>query len=518
MTHTSLPTSAALLIGGIATALLLPHGEAPAADVEPAPAVAPAAIVPAPLTTLPTDTLVVVRLHDHARSGNRWSDGPYGTLLATAWGKQLEGKATATPGPFQLLKQVSVTQTALFGITAKGEEVRGHLIGTLPVGANFQAPGSTVAGIAPAVTATIPLEPYHLDEAFRWDRLLPLPTTSLTTSEAPEADAEATWAAAATRVAAIQVPLPPLHIAAAWTFTPYGLRERIQLRDLPAVAADAPAATLDRDALAGLPPTALWAVATVALPALAERLPGFATDKFDTWAADNGLPAWTTVRGSLGAALLWAEEGAPFPGLSLAVQMPEDMGKMMLVILDAKARFVPGDNGVHLGAMGFIPAQAAWREGWLYLTTAAGGITSASARPGGFLGVPEIANAERELQNGPKPVGDLLALGFSRSATSWNSLASLAGWFTRRNPSLSTLAADLKAAGKIGFFALRRSPDAATVDAGGLLGGPLSSAQILGGFFKAFMGGGRPSGGPSRPGEPRPAEPAPAVPPAQVEF
>ena len=316
--------------------------------------------------------------------------------------------------------------------------------------------------------------------------------------------------------------MPPLRITADWTITPYGLRERIQLHDLPAVAADAPAAALERSALAGLPPTTLWAVATAALPAVAERLPGFATEPFDAWAAESGLPGWAAVRGSLGGALLWAEEGAPFPGLSLAVQMPEDMGQIVLSLLDAKARFVPGDDGVHLGALGFISAQAAWREGWLYLTTASGGITGASTRQGGFLGVPEIASAERELQNGPKPVGDLLVLGFSRSATSWNSLASLASWFTRRNPALGTFAADLKAAGKFGFIAARRGPETVTLDAGGLLGGPLSSSQIVGGFFRTFLGGDRPAAGVPGPVAPRPSEPVPAPapvkPPATVEY
>jgi hypothetical protein len=106
-------------------------------------------------------------------------------------------------------------------------------------------------------------------------------------------------------------------------------------------------------------------------------------------------------------------------------------------------------------------------DGYLYLTTANRGIAGASNRQGGFLGVPEIASAERELQLGPKPTGELLALGFSRSASSWNAVAGIASWFTRRTPALSTLATDLKTAGKIGFFALRRDPDGATLDAVG---------------------------------------------------
>ena len=516
MTYACLP-NAALLIGSLAIGQVLPpHGTAPAAELGPAPA---------PLTALPADTRFLVRLHDHARASNRWADGPYGMLLATAWGRRLEDRQTQTPGPFQLLHQISVTQTALFGITVVDHEPLGHLIGTLPAGAHFQAPGSTVAGVAPAVTATIPLRTYQLDQPlrqgglgitdwirFRWEALQPLPLASLTTSAAPDADAEATW------LAALQAQQPPLRIAGAWTFTPYGLRERIQVHDLPPVAAAAQAPTLDRAALAGLPPTTLWAVATAALPTLAERLPGFTAEAFDGWAEDSGVPTWSVMRGALGSALLWSEESSPFPGLSLAVQMPEDLGKTVLRLLDAKVRFVPGDNGVHLGAMGFIPAQAAWRDGWLYLTTANGGITAASTRQGGFLGVPEIADAERELQHGPKPVGDLLALGFSRSATSWNAVASLAGWFTRRNPSLGTLAADLRAAGKFGFLAVRRSPEAATVDAGGLLGGPISGSQILGGFLGTFLSGGRPPGEPQGQGGPRPDDPAPVTPPALVEF
>ncbi len=531
MHHPCPPTTAALLLGGLTTALLLPHGAASAAEGGPPPAApTPAASAPVPLPTLPAETRLVLRLHDHARASNRWADGPYGTLLATAWGERLKAQATGTPGLFQLLERLSVTRSALLGITIEDQRPVGHLSGILPAGTTFLLPGSTVGGTPPAVTATIPLQPYRLDQTlsrggpgfnggprFRWDELLPLPLppASLTTTAAPEADAEATW------MATVPGYLPTMRIAAAWTFTPYGLRERILLHNLPAVAPNAPSATLDRKVLAGLPPTTMWAVATAALPALAERLPGFATDRFDTWAADNGLPAWSTVRGSLGGALLWGEEGAPFPGLTLSVQMPDELGRIALSLLNAKVGFVAGDDGIHLGALGFIPIQAAWRDGYLYLTTANRGIAGASNRQGGFLGVPEIASAERELQLGPKPTGELLALGFSRSASSWNAVAGIASWFTRRTPALSTLATDLKTAGKIGFFALRRDPDGATLDAGGLLGGPLSSSQILSGFFRAFMTAGRPPTGPGDHGRsdgPPPAEPAPAETPPQVEF
>ena len=511
-----LPVSAALVAGGIATALVLPHGQPPAppaAEQGPAPAVPPPA-APAPLAALPADTRAVLRLHDHARSADRWAASPYPALLATPWGVGLARETATQPGPFLLLAQLAAAKSATIGIVPVDGRPVGHVLATVVPGAPFAIPDAEVAITGADARATVPLERYRLDGVlrargpgldgglrFRWDELLPLPAGALAAGGSPDADGEAVWKAALPGVA------DGVLVAAQWTIEPFGLRERLRLTGIPVPPSDKKPHSVDRAVFAGLPPTALWALATVQPLDIAGQVPGFDVKVVDRWAADAGVADWDALRGQVGPALLWADQGAPLPAISFALDMPQALGEAALALLDAKLQFSPGADGVHLGVAGFIPVQAAWRDGRLLVTTAPGGIAAAAARPGGFTAVPEVAAALKEL-----PAGDLLAAGLGRSGPSWGAVASLAPWLTRRKPELATLGADLAKAGKHGFLALRRDGADVVVDAGGLLGGPLSTAAITGAFLRTTS-----DRKPRTDGGPRQAPP-PVEEPKKVEF
>lgn len=518
-----LPISAALVAGGIATALVLPDGQPPAppsAEQVPAPAVpppvVPAAAAPAPLAALPADTRVVLRLHDQARAAGRWAASPYPALLATPWGTGFAGETAKQPGPFLLLAQLAGAQTATLGIVPVDGRPVGHVLATVAAGVPFAIPEVDVVTAGSDARATVPLDRYRLDGVlrtrgpgidgglrFRWDELLPLPTGTIAAAVAPAADSEAAWKAVVPGAA------EGVLATVEWTIEPFGLRERLRLAGIPVPPSDKKPHAVDRAVFAGLPPTTLWALATIHPLEIAGQVPGFDPAIVDRFAADAGIADWEALRGQVGPALLWAEQGAPLPAISFSLAMPQVLGEAALALLDAKLQFSPGADGVHLGVAGFIPVQAAWRDGQLLVTTASGGIAAAAARPGGFTAVPEVAAALTEL-----PAGDLLAAGLGRSGPSWGALASLAPWLTRRKPELATLGADLTKAGKHGFLAVRRDGADVAIDAGGLLGGPLSTAAITGAFFRMSAGERRP---PRAERQERQAPP-PAEAPKTVEF
>lgn len=477
-----------------------------------ATAAEPAAVAPSaePLTTLPTDVRLLVRFADGTRANSRWLASPYPTLLATAWGTPLRDHARNQPGPFQLLSRLALAQRAVLGLNLVDSQPVGHLLATATDAAAADALAAalvsqpTAAAATPdsatvtvvdrsAVRATIPLANARLDGVFRprapgisggvrwsWDELLPLPATVIDAPLTATVDADIHWLSKA--------PWPDaaadatIALRAEWELTTYGLHERLQIAGLPKPASGAPTSA-DRAAFTGLPPDTLWAVASAQLPALLAQVPGLTPADRDAWLAKKSLPPWEVISPKLGGALLWLQQGAPLPAVSLTVTMPQELGTAALAWLDAEHQFSPGSDGTHLGAVGFVPLQAAWRDGNLIITTSPGGIAGASARPGGFTADPAVAEALKAL-----PAGDLLLAGVSRSGESWGGLAAFAPWLTRRKPELATLGTDLRKAGKYGFIGIRRDGEPLVIDAGGLFGGPLAMTMITGGFFRATLG------------------------------
>jgi RNA polymerase sigma factor (sigma-70 family) len=518
MPHFLLPASAAILAGGIA--LTLPQSApAPAAEQTPTPAVQPAP-VPAtqPAVTVPTaldpDTRVVLRWNDLPRSRERWAKSPFPALLTTRWGTQLPTLAAAQPGALSLLCELLKSDQSTLGIDLATGRPRAMLLARLAPGVALNLPGAQTATDGPALRAVIPLEGTRLDQLFAvrgpgmnvrpswdWNEVPALAPAVVTTPQQPKADLEAAWQL---KVETQEKPLP---VSIAWTVEPFGLRETMVLSGLTPVAAQP--GGVDRGVFAQLPATCLWALATGPLKTTLAAFPELKTAEFDKTLTTAGLPDAKTLIDQLGSALVWIDQGAPLPAVTLDVAMPKELGDALLALLDAKQQFSPGADGTHLGVLGFIPVQAAWKDGHLLCTTHSGGIAAASAKAGGFATQPEVASALKEL-----PTGDLLLAGISRSSESWGSVTRLAGWLIQRKPELASLAGDLGKAGKYGFLALRRNGPEVRYDAGGLFGGPVGTSVITGQFLQLMLNSAQPRPQPA----PSPLPGPGAEKPKPVEF
>lgn len=513
---------------------------APLTPVAQAP-VAEAPKAEAPLKTLPADVRLRLRLADGGRTDTRWAASPFPTLFSTAWGKGVAEQVRTQPGPFQLLAQLTPAQQATLALTVAAEQPTGHLLArardvasgaALVTTLNARPATTVIEGLE--VRATLQLITARLDSIFKprapglnngmrwsWSELLPLSADDLATPINPLVDADLQWRNAAPWPGA--APEATLGVRAEWQLTAYGMHELVRISGMPKPTSTGGApATVDRKVFTDLPADTVWALSSAPLPAVLEQIPGLTSEVIDAWARKQDLPDWATLKPQLGSALIWLQQGVPLPALSIEVHMPQEAGLATLAWLDAKHQFSPGADGTHIGAMGFIPVQAAWQNGSLIITNGAGGIAGARARPGGFATDPAVAAALKEL-----PAGDLLLAGVSRSGESWGGLAAFAPWLTRRKPELASLSTDLRKAGTYGFVSMRRDQELLAIDAGGLFGGPLSTTAILGGFLRAVVGdrqGGM--GGPGdrqRPARQRardagkPEEPS-DVKPKQVEF
>jgi len=499
----------ALVAGGLA---LMGAEVTPVPVPVTVPAVTPIVSTPdseAPLKVLPADIRLLLRLADGVRTDTRWAASPFPVLFSTAWGKGVADNVRTQPGPFQLLAQLAPAQQATLALTVTSEQPTGHLLarardtasGTAMVTTlNARPATSVIDGLE--VRSTLPLSAARLDGIFRprapglnngmrwsWSELLPLSTDDVAAAISPTADADLQWRNAAPWPDA--APETTLGVRAEWQLTSYGMHEWLRISGVPKPASSggAPAA-VDRAVFTGLPADTIWALSSAPLPAVIEQVPGLTPEVLDAWATKQGLPNWAMLKPQLGSALVWLQQGAPLPALTIDVHMPQEAGTMALAWLDAKHQFSAAADGTHMGAMGFIPIQAAWQNGSLIITTGSNGIAGALARPGGFATDPMAAEALKAL-----PAGDLLLAGVSRSGESWGGLAGFAPWLARRKPELASLSADLRQAGKYGFVSVRRNKELVEIDAGGLFGGPLSTTAIVGGFFRAVVGD-RQGGGP----------------------
>lgn len=521
-----------------AISILTLRAAEPVVTPAPTPVAVPVTQPADPLAALPPTTRVILRLTNRARTQDRWAESPFPALLATRWGLGLVEEGSKRPNLFQLVAQLALADHAVIGVDFAGEAPMGHILATLqlqPIPTAPAPPDHLVVALKehqaqvlvegprlqPSVRATLPLQPYRLEGAFRqggpgpsarwaWDDLLPLPAAELATAPSlavlPEADAELIWSQRASWAPAGAL------CHATWTIERFGLREQLRVAHCPALKAGTGTAVFaDRTVFSGLPPATIWALSCGHLPTLLARVPavGEALVGFTT---SLGLGTWEQLEPQLGSALIRVEQGAPLPALTIELAMPQETGDAVLKLLDEKQQFSADADGTHQGALGFVPVQAAWRDGRLVITTLGGGIAAALARPGGFLTQPGVSEALKQL-----PPGDLLLAGLSRSDESWSAVTALAPWLMRRNPALASLSTDLRKAGSFGFIGLRRDGDALIVDAGGLCGGPLSASALVSGFLRLSF----PRDGERRPRPeqaPQPEKPQPEEKPKQIEF
>lgn len=457
---------------------------------------------PDPASFIPVDAACTVRVPDVQRSRARWEASPYAGLASTAWGRTLIGEWSgraerALPGVGQVLdglRAAAVAATPRDGrrpevvVAVHGQEphLRAAAAFLLPqvsagVPVTFSGPGgrSTVHGPVLAWSpesgaalqpqgAAAPPEDRDADVELRLDVgpwLAAVPAGG---------GIEGGLGAGLARVQAVRV---------AVRLDPAGLRERIVLEPGPVLRRAAVAANrwADPRELRALPATTLWAVTWQADPVLTVELlppaddPG--TASFERLLAGAGLPALRETLLALdGPCTVLMSEGVPFPSLTCAWSLPQEMAERWIAAASARLNLVRDGAGA-AGFAGLVPLAIGWDAGRLVLTTDPLGLAAWTRREPGFADHPAIAETLRDVPD------RVIAIGAGRGGASWGALAQLAvPLFTAMGaPQAVSLPGDLRVASDRGWFHARLAEDGMVrIDAGGLAGGPCSAALMLG--------------------------------------
>ncbi|MHC5067319.1 MAG: hypothetical protein ACYTF0_01895 [Planctomycetota bacterium] len=184
-----------------------------------------------------------------------------------------------------------------------------------------------------------------------------------------------------------------------------------------------------------------------------------------------GLPAYgDCLAGVTGPILLYARSSAPFPSLTLAVGISDDLGQAILMSLEQRGSFTSNAAGVLQRQLGVMMISAAHVDGELILTSHANGIAAHRQRQGGFSDHPDVQAALSAIPT-DRPIN---MAGVSRSALWWSTLANFASIpaIQAGIPGAATIARDVRAAFSHGY--LWGSYDAAghcTFELAGPIGG-----------------------------------------------
>ncbi|MBA3709585.1 MAG: hypothetical protein H0W83_12295 [Planctomycetes bacterium] len=270
---------------------------------------------------------------------------------------------------------------------------------------------------------------------------------------------------------------PPLVIGV--SLDPIGLREHwnLPIGDIPVL----PAARVEL--FDSLPTTTLMALTFHAEPGASGRLLWEALEhqpmlrfRLDLLLAQWGLPSLQLILSSVtGDTLIYLEDGAPFPYVTIALGMTEDLARAMLPMIAMGVDMSAGPGGVLTGFLGKVPCQAGYLDGQLVVTTNPAGVPGYAHRTGGFTAAAEVAHALAELPDGALVAG-VSSSGRAASAIMRTALMSFAHIGL---PQLSTLPQDVATAARHGFLAVSRRDGALVLDAGGLIGGPLTAYGLL---------------------------------------
>lgn len=488
-----------------------------------------AAADPDPATFIPGDAVLAARAPALARARERWVAAPYARMLQSAWGRTLLGEwggrldraspafavmlggldsaalgVVAAPGrqPDVVVALAGRTEQLAAAIAPLLPEMRPGEAGTMhgPGGRATQhgtvlawakGPGGPVLPVGPARAlgdAEADLE--LLVDLQRWHAVLGLPA-------AARADG------AALRV---DVRLDPL-----------GLRESVEVpaSDATRLAAVTVRRWADPDELRRLPGSTLWAATWNADPAVTLMDPSAdaAVAQLERFLADAKLPGWSeTLRSLDGPATVYMAEGMPFPTLTAALTMSEEVARRWITAAAAQLNLVQQD-GQAAGFVGLLPCAIGWvadgAAGRLVLTTDPAGLDAWRQRKPGFA---ERAGVREVLAKVPERT---LVLGAGRGGESWAALAQLAvPVFTAMGaPQAVSLPGDLRKASDRGWLYLQLGKDGTLrIDAAGLAGGPCSavlaaSIAVPATMWLQYELRAKPRGG--RKGDPAPeAEPA----------
>ncbi|MBA2480647.1 MAG: hypothetical protein H0V44_08295 [Planctomycetes bacterium] len=469
---------------------------------------------PDPATAIAADAVAMVRFNDLPRSAIRYQQTPYARLMESALGKRAREELSlamrsALPHGIDPAAVAGSARRLAFGI---------HLPTTIPLSPWLQV-ATTVDDPAPLTAALAPLFPNQLaagDPAvdtlmgaagsLQWrDRLAvftsinapgmadqhaPAITASVWPTIDAAADVEGTYRteAAFTAVEAHGHQAPRARSLPTMTFSlrfdRIGMREHADLTYAPADMArleDVTWKPADTRLFASLPASTLSALVIRCDGDLTRRwieLHGEGIDepslaRIDALLQTQGLPAyWDLMTRLDGDILVYTEESAPFPVVSAVMAIDPAIGSRLIEVIRTHLLGPPGD--AMLGMIGPVAIYGEQRGPDLILTTNPAGIDAVAMRQKGFTDHAEIREALAEIK------ADAIVAGVSRSGASWGTVAQLAAipLSALGIRQLMTLPQDVRKAGRYGFVSCSPNASGFSLDAGGLLGGPIGCCMF----------------------------------------
>jgi hypothetical protein len=450
-------------------------------------AVLPAATGPDPSIWLPTDSSVTIQLPDLVRSRERWATTPYPALLATAWGRVTVGELQ-----HQLESAVIGANTAIADVSALAFSLAGGGDAPFTIGAVGRGkPDSLRPALLPLFQA---LPPEDGDVTLGEGRIAihgPLVAwRSPANAALKPGPAIPVHDPAADLVASFDPHLLPGlgTVRCAISLDKTGLHETTTIAGGPVSTAliAAPLHWADPAELQALPATTMCAVTWTADAAATRRILTAAQITashphllaLERTAADLALPGLVeTLNAANGPCTAWLAEGSPFPTATVALSLPRAVAEHWIAAASARFALATLADGSRAGFVGLLPLAIGWLDGRLIITTDPTGLDAWRQRKPGFAEFPSVRAALAQV---PKRC---LLLGTGRGGASWASLAQLAVplFASLGNPHIVALPGDLKQTAGHGWLILTCDPTGTLqLDAGGLFGGPLSLATLLG--------------------------------------
>jgi len=516
------------------------------------------------------DRVAVGRVHDAARSVQRYQGTPYAAFMQTPTGITVQGQILTLltemgggdPTPIKSILANFTGGSFTFDL----REANGREDPRVELALGFADPGpffnllQTQGGFQQAQGTTVPTwqPPFGNDVIFEQHpgvavmaaadgpppavNILPQPPAPLS----PEADLEG--AVDFTSLAAMARKHAPPGDAAVFdmldavsfdfdaTLVEHGVDEVFRFRaegEMAETMRRSADVVVSQEAFAYLPATTLWAVAWAQDSEVTQA--GFADlpeelkqgmGEIDQLLQSFGLPPYLQLLSSLdGTGLVYAEEVDGAYVLTIEQEIAEDVGaRLAELVTQQLAPQMAGVPPMVFQVLGYnAPPDlaAAYRDGRLTVTMHPGGVDAVADRDGGFA---ELEAVQAGLARLPEE-GNLL--GVSNSPRSWGATGALIGRAVEAGlgiPLLNNLGNDLEQVAQLGYLAMTVDEHGnAEVRGGGMIGPVTGYGVGVAGvgaltywmFMRAMqqMGGGLGPVGhgaqPIPPAQPAPTRPAP---------
>jgi hypothetical protein len=463
------------------------------------PAVLLVAADPDPATFIQPDAVLSARAPDLQRSQARWKATPYPVLLQSVWGRMLLAEWGG-----RIERVAPGAGAALAGLHAAAVGLRTEQ-GSMPavvVALQGQAAQLRAAAL-PLMPESLPGQSLTLQGAagratlhggvLAWangpgEAVLPEGQAEVPVD--PEADLLvrldiARWSAVMGLPAHPRQQDGPLEVAV--RLDAVGMRETITV---PASEASRLAAVsvqrwADPEELRQLPASTLWATTWHAEPKVSgQLLPAVgdpAVAQIERMLADAGLPGWRDTWLAIdGPVTICMSEGVPFPSLTCAVSMSEEVARRWIAAAATRLNLAIQD-GVASGFIGLLSCSIGWiaadASGRLVVTTDPAGLDAWRQRKPGFAEYPGVRAVLSTVP--PRTV----LLGAGRGGASWAALAQLTvPIFTAMGaPQAVSLPVDLRKASDRGWiYAQLQADGTAKIESGGLTGGLITTMSMAG--------------------------------------